>query len=248
MKRTRATIATVTAALSAVILGLSACGLAQPSATPSGAPSAEASGAPSTPPSDGASAATPGAPAIDALEGVNLACIGVVAADCRQVAERVRAELPAARGRPFSIVIQGYGCATSPCVAPLGDAGGIVTVEFLDPGEPIVRTVFGPVANITFGGSEMAWSGLQQPASERVEGQGPFPYELGHCGLLWKVDFDGSFWLPLGDIDGNSSALVNADSGTMLLVDPNRAVFTDAAGASVDLVRHPGQKHVWLCR
>lgn len=248
MRRTPATVSTALAALSCVVLGLSACGLAPPSAAPSGGPSAQASGPPSAPPSDPASGAPSGAPAVDPLEGVNLACIGIVAADCRQVAERVRSELPAARGRPFSIVIQGYGCATSPCVAPLGDAGGLVTVEFLDPGEPIVRTVFGPVANLRFGASEMSWLGPFQPESPRVEGVGPFPHDLGHCGLLWKVDFDGSFWLPLGAIDGNSPALINADSGTIRLVDPNRAIFTDGTGAAVDLVRRPGAKYLWGCR
>lgn len=178
---------------------------------------------------------------------MNVACIGIEASECRSVAAIVRSQLSPERGRPFLIQIQLYGCETAPCANSLNRVDGVITVEHLQ-GEPIVRTVKGPPESPVFGVQEQFWGGPYQPESPKVEGVGPFDIELGHCGLLWKVDFDGSFWLPVGDVDGSSTALINADSGSIRLVDATHAVFTDAAGSEIALVRHPGAKYLWGCR
>ena len=92
-----------------------------------------------------------------------------------------------------------------------------------------------------------AWSGLLQPRSPRVVGPGPHPFELGHCGLTWQVDFDGSFWLPTGAIDGDAPAVINSERGTIVLLGPNLARFVGDSGFTAQLARFPGPKHVWLC-
>jgi hypothetical protein len=92
-----------------------------------------------------------------------------------------------------------------------------------------------------------AWSGPIQPRSERVGGPGPIAFEVGHCGLSHVVDFDGSFWIPVGQLDGDASVVINGESGHMALVGPNLAVYQGANGFSAQLARFPGPKHLWLC-
>jgi hypothetical protein len=224
-----------------------ACAPAQPS-TP-----AVASGPavqPSAPPQ---SAGPTAAVASDELgpgltaDGVVLGCISIEAAECRSVADLVVERLPAERGTPFAIVINLYGCGV-PCAQSLDAREGAVTVEYADGGEPIDATVHGPADAPVFGEIETGWSGLIEPTSPPVDGPGPFPYELGHCGLLWQVDFDGSFWLPVGQVDGDSADLVNAGSGEMVLLGPDRAQFQADSGFTVQLARFPDPKHVFLCR
>ena len=180
-------------------------------------------------------------------EGFVLGCISIEAAECQSVADLVVERLPEERGIPFSIVINLYGCG-SPCAKTLDEREGAVTVEYADGGEPIDVAVHGPAEAPVFGEIETAWSGLIEPASAVVDGPGPFAHELGHCGLLWQVDFDGSFWLPVGQVDGDAADLVNAGSGQMVLLELNLARFEADTGFTVELARFPGPKHVFLCR
>jgi hypothetical protein len=233
----------------AVLAGIAtACSPTQPSAPAqeSGTPTQ-----PSTPP--GSIAPTAVAAASDnagpgpAGQGFVLGCISIEADECQSLAALVVEQLPDERGMPFAIVIQLYGCG-APCAKTLDAREGAVTVEYVDGGEPIDATVHGPADAPVFGEIETAWSGLIEPTSARVDGAGPFPYELGHCGLLWQVDFDGSFWLPVGHVDGDAADLVNAGTGEMALLGPNRAQFEADSGFTVQLARFPGAKHVFLCR
>ena len=177
-----------------------------------------------------------------------LGCLSIGAAECQFVAEQVVARLPDERGAPFAIVIQLYGCPNDgPCPMTLGVREGKVTVEYADGGEPIEVTVAGPPQAPRFGDAPMAWSGLIDPSSPRVAGQGPFPFELGHCGLTWQVDFDGSFWVPIGQVDGDSSGVINSERGRMVLLGPNLAQYRGETGFTAQLARFPGPKHVWLC-
>ena len=61
------------------------------------------------------------------------------------------------------------------------------------------------------------------------------------------IDFDGSFWLPVGQVDGTSPTIINSESGTMRLLGPNLAQFTGTTGFTVHLARFPGPKHFWGC-
>lgn len=177
-----------------------------------------------------------------------LGCLSIEQPECEFVAGRVRAELPDGRGAPFALMIQLYGCPNmDPCPQSLAFREGKVTVEWADPDEPLELSVKGPREAPVFGEVPMAWSGLQNPSSPRVAGAGPFPFELGHCGLTWQVDFDGSFWLPIGQVDGDASPIINSDSGQMRLLAPNLAEYRNSNGFAVQLVRFPGPKHVWLC-
>ena len=69
---------------------------------------------------------------------------------------------------------------------------------------------------------------------------------LGHCGLLHVVDFDGSFWVPVGHV-GDDPATVDAVAGQMKLVGPDRAQFASGGRVLATLARFPGPKRFWLC-
>ena len=170
------------------------------------------------------------------------------APDCELVAAKVVAHLPAARGTPFSILVRFIVCPDV-CAFPRGGwKDGAVTVEYSDEGEPIELSFRGPPEAPDFEPVAMTWTGRKEPASPRVDGLGPFPFTLGHCGLLWFVDFDGSFWIPVGLVDGRAAAVNNAEAGEMLLLGPDRAQFRGESGFTVELARFPGPKHVWVCR
>jgi hypothetical protein len=53
--------------------------------------------------------------------------------------------------------------------------------------------------------------------------------------------------VPLGEIDGDASPVINSDSGQMRLLGPNLAEYRNAQGFEARLARFPGPKHVWLC-
>ncbi len=179
---------------------------------------------------------------------VVIGCLSIEQDQCELVARQVRAVLPGNRGSPFAIQVHLYGCPNGgACPRSLAARDGTVTAEYVDGGEPIELSVAGPPEAPRFAEAEMHWSGLLEPSSPRVPGAGPFPFEVGHCGLDWQVDFDGSFWLLVGQVDGDASAIFNNDSGHMRLIAPNLAEYRNADFVA-NLVRFPGPKHVWLCR
>ena len=177
-----------------------------------------------------------------------LGCLSIVQLECEFVAEQILAEVPEDRGAPFSILVQLFGCPNDgPCPPSLTARTGMVTVEYADRVEPVNATVAGPPGSPRFGEQMFEFAGLSQPASPRVAGVGPFPFELGHCGLTWQVDFDGSFWVPIGLVDGDASPIINNDSGQMRLLGPNVAEYRNADGFVATLARFPGPKHIWGC-
>jgi len=91
------------------------------------------------------------------------------------------------------------------------------------------------------------WSGVIEPKSMRVAPGAVVPFTLGHCGLLHVVDFDGSFWVPVGQVDPDDSASINSAAGQMQLVGPNRVLFASGGRVVATLARFPGPKHFWLC-
>lgn len=236
------------ALIAVVSIGLlaGACSPIAPSPTP--APSSPATAGPlATPPAEPSPTPSPTAePLIPAAHVI--ACVGIQEAECLAVAGRVRAALPVERGAPFSIEITLYGCEQPPCAGSLAAQDGYAQVDWPGPLEPVRLTLGGPPEDPVIGIDTMTWTQPLQPSSERVLGPGPIPFELGHCGLLWQVDFDGSFWVPLGVIDGNAAALIGGDRGHISLVEPNTAEFRAQNGFVASLVRYPGPKRVWPCR
>jgi hypothetical protein len=209
-----------------VLLAVAACAPINPSTPPSGAPTSE-----------------PVQPA-----EVVIGCMSVEAAECRFIAEHVVAVLPAERGPAFSVQIQLFGCANDgPCPRTLGVREGRAIVDYVDGGEPIQLSLTGPPQSPRIAAQQGSWSGLIEPSSPRVAGFGPFPFELGHCGLSHVVDFDGSFWLPVGQVDGDAPGLINSERGRIRLVAPNVAEYQGPEGFTAQLARFPGPKHFWLC-
>ena len=177
-----------------------------------------------------------------------LGCLSIDVAECAFVAEQVHAAMRPERGAPFAVIVQLYGCANeAACPRTLAVREGKATVEWVDGGEPVEVSLAGPPQGPRIERRRNAWSGLLQPRSPRVVGPGPHPFELGHCGLTWQVDFDGSFWLPTGAIDGDAPAVINSERGTIVLLGPNLARFVGDSGFTAQLARFPGPKHVWLC-
>lgn len=178
-----------------------------------------------------------------------IGCASIEAAECAFVVEQITARLPANRGQPFAIEVTLYGCENPvACPRTLAVRAGMAMVEYADGGEPIQLALNGPPQQPHIEvAANMAWSGLIQPSSERVAGAGPFHFEVGHCGLSHVVDFDGSFWLPIGQIDGDASGMIGSGAGMMSLLGPNVVVYQDADGFSAQLARFPGPKRFWLC-
>ena len=181
--------------------------------------------------------------------GPVVGCMSIEAAECQFVAEHVVAALPAERGPAFAIEITLFPCEGDvACPRTLGIRDGRAIVEYADGGEPITFSLQGPPQTPRIAPQAgTAWSGLVQPTSARVNGVGPFPFDLGHCGLSHVIDFDGAFWVPVGQVDGEAPGIINAESGQMRLVGANRAVYQGTTGFSAQLARFPGPKRFFLC-
>lgn len=215
----------------AILLGsvaaiLSACADPAPSATATVAPSG---------------AAIPAAAVVG--------CASIEALECHFIADQIVAALPAARSTAFAIEIQLFGCANEgPCPPTLAAREGRAVIEYADAGVPIVVSLHGPRDAPRIAVQQgLTWSELVQPTSPQVPGPGPFPFELGHCGLSHVVDFDGSFWVPVGPVDGDASGMLNGESGQMRLLGPNLALYEGPTGFSANLARFPGPKRFFLC-
>ena len=177
-----------------------------------------------------------------------LGCLSIDQLECEFVAQQILAEVPADRGVPFSIQVQLFSCPNDgPCPNSLTARTGMVTVEYADELEPVSATVAGPPGSPRFGEQMFEFAGISEPSSPRVAGVGPFPFDVGHCGITWQVDFDGSFWVPIGLVDGDASPIINNDTGQMRLLGPNLAEYRNAEGFVVTLARFPGPKHIWGC-
>lgn len=75
-------------------------------------------------------------------------------------------------------------------------------------------------------------NGLGVGTQEAEIGQ-PSPYEVGHCGLIHVVEFDGSFWdvdPPTLTDDENSHFGINSDMGTVTLVNRDVAIYRSSPG------------------
>ena len=81
------------------------------------------------------------------------------------------------------------------------------------------------------------------PTSAPVAPGRSYPFQVGHCGLLHVVDFSGSYWV----VDETTLSAgerrqfgINANEGTMTLVDSETAVFRSGVGGEATLRRYVG--------
>jgi hypothetical protein len=168
--------------------------------------------------------------AVEQPLGLVLGCASIDEAECQLEARRLLADLPAGRGHPFDIQISPGG------ITYVEYAGGVDTLTYTIGGDPFI---VGPL--------DFTFSDPLQPSSAGVVGVGPFAFDLGHCGLSHMVDFDGSFWVAFGQIDGEAPGWINSESGQMRLVGPNVAEYRGSIGFVARLVRFPGAKRFFLC-
>lgn len=193
----------------------------------------------------------PSAPPAEAeLANVAVACGSIEPAECRFVAARILAALPEERRAPFAIQITLGSCVADPCPRSLGARSGAAVIEYPNGGQPMHARLEGPPVNplIAFDPEIPPYSGPIAPSSPRVGGPGPVEFEVGHCGLRHIVDFDGSFWVMVGQVDvENGQALSNQERGVITLVGPNQAEYRGTADFVVRLARFPGTKRFFLC-
>ena len=105
----------------------------------------------------------------------------------------------------------------------------MVTVDYVDRLEPINATVAGPPEAPVFGAQMFDFAGLTH-RRRRGCGRRAVPVRARALRPHLAVDFDGSFWVPFGLVDGDASAIINNDSGQMRLLGPNVAEYRNAEG------------------
>ncbi len=178
-----------------------------------------------------------------------IGCIDILEAECVNLAVTIARILPDDRGAPFAIEIHLFPCIDGAPICPksLVARTGSAIVEYPNGGEPIAFQLAGPPAAPKIEPAESVWSGPIEPSSKAAGGPGPFRYDTGHCGLLHMVDFDRSFWVPIGEISGDGQALINQEQGVLGLAGPDRAQYQGTAGFSMRLARFPGAKRFFLC-
>jgi len=169
-----------------------------------------------------------------------LGCVNVDADRCHAIEAAALDGLPSARS----------GEATAVLIRP--DA---VTVEFED-GRPVEFDVAGPSSDpvltpLVRECPPFCWE-LQKPTSEPVTGSGPFPFVVSHCGLGHVVDFDNSFWVQVGHVEGDPSGPMTRVPGEISLLERDLAVYREdntAVGSGVftaQLARYRwGPKYIW---
>jgi hypothetical protein len=165
------------------------------------------------------------------------------------VAEAVLAKIPPERGAPISLQITLYGCPAAPnCARSLLVRDGEAVVDLRDGGDPLMFTLAGPPDSPgVVAAAEIGWTGLLAPASPPAGGPGPFPFEVGHCGIWNSVDFDASWWVPVGEVDGDIPAMINGEQGQIRLLTPTTAEYLGPDGSRVTLARFPGARHLRFC-
>jgi hypothetical protein len=176
-----------------------------------------------------------------------VACLDLSSADCRTVADATAVSF--ARDVVISaMVVQGFAC-----VGGLQDCPD--TLQARPAGSPLVETLDGRLwtvavsiagGQIVLGDPVEALSARVAPTSGRA-GAAEIPFSLGHCGLYSPIDVDGSFWDPVGPIDGQHPAAINASDGRLRFTGPASAEFRTADGFVLALARRAGPKSYQLC-
>jgi hypothetical protein len=209
----------------------------EPSTSGTTAPTATSSASPAASPSSGGSD----------LDRVPTACISIGADDCRRVVAEVSGQLPSSTA-PTYVQVGPFFCEDpAGCAPSLADRSeGDVTIE---PGAGAlswhVRAAAGG-GPLTF--TQQDAMGVRVvPESAPPVTAGVRPFTLGHCGIWSGIDVGGSWWDPVGPVDGDHSDSANEVDGTLAILDPDRATFTSKNGFTIQLVRRDGQKFLPFC-
>lgn len=164
-------------------------------------------------------------------------------AQCELVLAALAGRLPGVN--PSYVVISERIC-DGPC--PGEERGlwlGHLMVEFSDGRKP--QTILFEVD-----GDVVDWRPIETvlveaaPRSPRLTGP-TTELTLGHCGVSSGIDVDGSFWDPVGVIDGGEPSLVNTADARFTLTTPDAALLVTQAGTVLQIVRHQGPKFLALC-
>jgi len=187
-------------------------------------------------------------------------CVDMPLELCGAVVTALEAAMPASRRPIVAVVVRLGGCANvgsddelDSCPATLEARTGATAVADLgDGGEPIAFNVDGPttepvvrVVDDPCRGSP-CWTESLLPRSPRVSGPGPFPFQVGHCGLEHVVDFDGSFWAITGEVHGVVSGDQTPARGQMSFRESEVVEYSEP-GFSAQLTRFPGPRFFRLC-
>lgn len=160
--------------------------------------------------------------------------------------EQIVTGLPEANGRPFDVQIVLGGCPNNGlCPRTLAARTGVAYVEFADGPKALTYSIGGGLR--IAGPLDSTSTDPIVPSSVHAHGAQWLPFQLGHCGLSHVVDFDGSFWVPIGQIDGDASGFISGETGKIRLLGPNLAEYAGQDGFSAHLARFPGAKRFWLC-
>ncbi len=208
---------------------VAACSIPLPSpSTTAQAPTVAAPTASTT-----ASATASAAPVGVDLTDVPTACIGLAPQDCSRVLAETASVVPAGTVVRY-VQVGPFGCAAGgDCPASLAARPqGDVTLEAGAGALSYHVTSTGPEAGLTIDRQD-AFGVSLGPSSTPPAGLGPRPFSLGHCGLWSGIDVGGSWWDPVGQVDGDHPDAINAADGTMAIVDPDHAIFTSNGGLTV---------------
>lgn len=188
------------------------------------------------------------APTVIDLSAIPTACVNLGPDDCRRVVAQTAALVPEGSAvtyiqvGPFGCAA-GQGCAASLAERPQGD----VTLEAGAGALSYHVTVVGNGAELQLDRQD-AFGVLLGPRSQPPVTAGARPFSLGHCGLWSGVDVGGSWWDPVGQVDGDHPDAINAAEGSLTIIDPDHATFTSRGGLTVQLQRHQGDKYLPLCQ
>ena len=219
--------------LATLTLGACATGTATPSFESTQAPTPAAAG----------SASPTG---VD-LSGVPTACVNLGAEDCRRIVAEIAHLVPAGPAPTYLQVgpfgcVEGGGCARTLAARPQGD----VTIEVGSGAFSFHVTAAAGGGKLTIERQDAFLMSIE-PQSQPPVTPGPRPFTLGHCGLWSGIDVGGSWWDPIGAIDGDHPAAINSADGTLAILDLDRATFTSTTGFTVQLVRRNGPKGLPGC-
>jgi hypothetical protein len=178
---------------------------------------------------------------------VPIACYGLGEADCRRVGAHVATLLPAGSPSVGYVQVGPFGCAVAqPCPTTLAARPeGDVVVEFAGGATAFHVKVDGDRLDAQ---PQEAFGVQLAPTTRPPLPAAAQPFTLGHCGLWSGIDLGGSWWDPVGFVDADHPDTINAASGTLVLVGPDRALFTSNGGLIVELMRRDGEKFLPLCQ
>jgi hypothetical protein len=211
------------------------------SSTPSASPSSAGAASPQPP-------ASTAAPSSAGPQGAfATGCLNLGQVDCINVRDLVLATLAADAPAISYVEVGPFACVSEPCPESIQvRPNGRVTIEYADGSDPTVFDVSVQAGEVATKPARDEFLVGVLPSSPRLS-EPQAAIDLGHCGLLSGIDVDGSFWDPVGRVDMMNQDAINAAKASFLLISPATARLTTAGGLELDLVRHPGGKHLPPC-